>query len=641
MQNCVCSIVVDRILILSQDSVTLLSRDHLAPILTASFLMIIAFLILYVVRSRRERIRLQIVIEARTRELAEEKKTIDAQNQRLHCSHEEVLAQNKEIIRQRDEIRAISERLHEADLKKIDFFTTISHEIRTPLTLILEPLEKLLSGNAVDVQTRIQLRRIFKNALTLRRLANQVLDFTKKTNSQDELELSQLDVVSLLKEIMSSFYDMAKEHQINVKLSCNAPAVIAWIDREKFSTVVYNLLTNAFQATPQRGHIGVSVVTSDQLLRVAVSDSGNGIPAQDLGHIFDSAKHYENHPLGPFEGSGLGLGIAKRCACLHGGNLFVESAEGGGARFILELPLAACDRPDVRDRCDEHVEIFAIAKDTEQSEVIRAKVAVGSERMHGKILVVEDNGELRGYLKELLQPEYNVIEALNGKDALRKAGAELPDVVISDVMMPAMNGVELCKELKDSLTTSHIPVILLTGKTMEDHKLEGLQCGADDYIVKPFHHHEILLKVRNLIKRHELLKRKVTNDAILQPQHVELTSADEKFLRKAMAVVEQNISNCDFDVAELIAELAVSRTLLHTKLKALTNFSATEFIKSVRMKRAAQLLSQKKISVAEVAYMVGFKEPQYFNKCFKKQFGVTPGLFAAEGAAKFSENKIL
>lgn len=576
---------------------------------------------------KRQKVKLEEIVRLRTHELSIEKQKIEAQNSELKAKNQEIVHHNREITRQRDEIKVMNEKIERTASEKINFFTNISHEIRTPLTLILGPLEKLLSDPTVAEDHKSQLRRMFRNGLRLRRLVNDILDFRHIDDYTKVLQRSHNDVVALTKDVMAAFHDMANDKKIDFILHSECNAIPALLDKEKFSTVISNLLINAFKFTDVGGSITVTIsecsrheLMTGPCIAIKIEDTGIGISENEIDKIFDRFYQARNVAGHSYAGAGIGLSIAKAFIELHSGTITVQSVEGKGSCFTILLP-AETERIDEREKAlpDENIKVSEFKKRLSPKAV---------NKNYSKVLVVEDNSDLRRYIVDFLENEFVMIEAATGKEALEKAQQELPDLVITDIMMPGMDGAELCHTLKNNPETGHIPVILLTAKGLPEHKLEGLSTGADDYVVKPFDHQELTTRVRNLIDLRKSLREKFSKDFLLKPQDVTLASPDEKFLKKAMEIIERNISNPDFDVAELVSEMAVSRTLLHTKLKALVNCSAGEFIKTIRLKRAAQLLAQRKVTVSEIAYMVGFKDPQYFNKCFKKHYGETPGSFA-------------
>ncbi|MDA3891492.1 MAG: response regulator [Salinivirgaceae bacterium] len=571
-------------------------------------------------------------IEQQSEVLIEEKELVDKQNI-------ELIKKQNEILKQNIEIKRMSDIIHRADMEKIKLFANISHEIRTPLTLILGPVERMLSLLNFDDKFHNQLQRIHNNALRLKNLINKILDFNKSEN-QSSISFSKYDIVVVIKNIASSFFDLAAQKNIAFNVVAKTDSLEVYFDYEKFDKIIFNLLSNAFKFTANNGSISIIVDLiidktdlPNEYVGVKISDSGIGIPSADLERIFErfyQSKHPQNNSI---EGTGIGLSIAKNFTELHYGRIFAESEERKGSCFTVLLPLGNSHLKDSQifpaiEKSENNNETASIIKKS-----IKTKEETQNREKLCKVLLVEDNNDLRDYIKESLIDYYQVTEANNGAEGLEKAKKDQPDIIISDIMMPKTDGIELCKIIKNSIETSHIPVILLTAKSTLDDKIKGLETGADDYISKPFSDKELHVRIKNLLNSRLILKEKFSKDIVLEPQDITLSSEDERFLQKAFELVEENMSDLYFDVSKFVSEMAVSRSLLHLKLKKLTNQSAGDFIRMLRLKRAAQLLKQNKVTVSEVSYMVGI-DPKNFSKCFKKQFGVSPGQYADVNADK-------
>lgn len=595
-----------------------------------------AYRIRTIKRHKRE---LERLVHQRTEELAREKEKVEQQNETLLHIQNEILAQNEEIRKQRDDIQAMSERIHRADQEKLDFFTNISHEIRTPLTLIISPLEKVLHTLTEDHFLHRQLSVVHRNAQKLVLLVNQMLDFRKMENNGYKLRAARFELKQVLQQIMSDFADQASRQKIDFRLESTHPTLEVWLDYEKFDKIISNLLSNAFKFTPAGGSILVKTnVVGDspetQCAVVTIADDGVGIPADQLHKIFEAFYQADNANNLQTGGTGIGLAIAKSLTELHHGTIEVQNKEGQGTQFEITLPLGSAHLT-----ADEMIEnpsfiyenMPVSAMPTEAIALQEANKSTAKDR-RDIVLIVEDNADLREYLRECLKPAYKVLEAANGQTGLAEAEKIQPHLIISDIMMPEMDGLELCKRIKTNLHTSHIPVVLLTAKSTQAHKIEGLATGADDYISKPFDVRELQIRVANLIQSRKLLRKQFSQNITLDPQEITLTSADAEFLQNALAVVENHLSDADFSVADFVKHMGVSRSLLHLKLKELTDQSASDFVRSIRLKRAAHLLAQHQRTVAEIAYMVGFNDPKYFHKCFKERYGTTPGNFAAATA---------
>jgi len=565
---------------------------------------------LYSIKKQKQK--LEVLVLYRTKELAREK--------------EKVELQNKKILKQSEEIKSISELVHKADQEKLQFFTNISHEIKTPLTLILGPLEKLLASRLPNIKVMEQLKRIHRNALNLKRLINQILYFRKIESNSTPLKTSEYDILQLLKEITLAFHDIANQNDIKFVTTSQFRFLKGWIDREKFDKILSNLLSNAFKFT-EKGEVSIHVSTTTsevekppfQYAKIQIRDTGVGISLDKIGRIFERFYQVENTSNSPSGGTGIGLSIVKLLTELHYGTITVESNKGKGSCFTLLIPLGK-----------EHLNSTEILPENRKSALTsKKKRKLSGKNGHSRLLIVEDNTELRLYLKDILRNQYDIVEAKNGKEGLILAKRHSPNLIITDIMMPEMDGLEMCNKLKTNIETSHIPIILLTAKSLHSDKIMGLKFGADDYISKPFDKTELETRVKNLIVTRERMKEKFSRKLVLKPSEITLTSADEKFLKKALEVVESHISDPDFDIQTFVSKMAVSRTVLHMKLKELTNQSATDFVRTIRLKRAAQLILQKKATISEISHMVGFTEVHYFNRCFKKQFNTTPSSFSA------------
>ena len=518
----------------------------------------------------------------------------------------------------------------EINNSKLQFFTNISHEFRTPLTLISGPLQQILSNYSGSNSMYKKLLVIESSSNHLLQLINRLMDFRKLENNQFTLETAQGNIVKFLHEIFLSFSEFAKDSGYTYTFNTSDEEIFVYYDRYKLERVFYNLISNAFRYTPEGGEIELSIRKTNSEIIIAVEDSGVGILEENIDKIFDrffEVAMHKNPQKSYNKGTGIGLSIAKNIVKLHKGTIKVENKKQG-AIFTVALLLG-------KEHLLEHeiIEDFKISDDVSQyaeqlntpEVVIEEEVAdLVIEKDKLTILIVEDNKPLRSFIKNLLKKDYNIIEAENGKVALNKALKYVPDLIVSDVVMPEMVGTELCAAIKENLKTSHIPVILLTSRSSLIYKFEGLESGADDYISKPFNLKEFKLRIKNILESTIRLKNKFSSEDNLSPSEITLTSIDEELLVKAIKIVEDNISNESLDIPFFCEALGISRTMLFTKIKAWTNFTPNEFIQEIRMKRAAQLLEQNKINVSQVCYKVGFKNPKYFSKCFQKKYGITP-----------------
>ena len=518
--------------------------------------------------------------------------------------------------------------LHEVKLR---FFTNITHEFRTPLTLILAPLNDLLKKESLTGPIRDQLKTVERNGQRMLNLVNQILTFRKLATDHTELNLVKGDIVGFLNEIFLLFKELANRKNINYVFDASDEVIEAWFDQDKLEKIFFNLLSNAFKFTPKNENIIMSVVQQEKFIEIKVSDSGVGVSSEFKDQIFKRFYEKSNTLHSNIKGSGIGLAISKQMVELHHGHIFLadksDSIFQGGATFVVNILKGNKHFGGLAfDEKKSNVELIS-----NYNPVVTTFEQLGSKDLDApfsndsfKILIVEDNPEIQAYINKIFSDQYIVITANNGVEGLAKAKKHLPDLVISDIMMPEKDGVTFCKELKTDFEISHIPIVLLTARTTAMFKIEGLEVGADDYITKPFHPDELRLRVRNIITAREALKSKFKRVVSFEPQEVNITSADEIFLEKAMKILENEIGNNGYSVNQFAYDLAVSRPLLFTKLKALTGQTPNNFIKSVRLKRAAQLLETERLNISEIAYSVGFKDAKYFRKCFKGQYELSP-----------------
>lgn len=520
--------------------------------------------------------------------------------------------------------------LHEVKLR---FFTNITHEFRTPLTLIIGPLKQLINKEQHTENVNKQLLLIERNAQRLLNLVNQILTFRKLATDHEPLKITKGNIVEFLQEIFLPFQESATIRNIDYQFKADNNLVEAWFDQDKLEKVFFNLLSNAFKFTPDNGEITMMITQKETYIEVAVKDSGVGVEPEYQEQIFKRFYEKSNSKRSMIKGSGIGLAISKQMIELHSGKIYVtNNSNSVGATFRVQIPLG-------KDHFDKNavVEHIDLTESIEHYQpVIIPLQENGSITEHQGntlsedaplLLIVEDNREVQGYIKQIFANQYQIITAINGKEGLEKAKQKLPNLIISDVMMPEMDGITFCRSLKTDLEVSHIPIILLTARTASLFKIEGLKTGADDYITKPFNPEELRLRVRNIIQARKEARDKFARVMTLDPKEISITSADEAFLEKALQIVEKQMDNHNFNVTQFAAELAVSRPLLFTKLKALTGQTPNNFIKTIRLRRAAQLLKTKKLNISEVAYKVGFKDPKYFRKCFKEQFKVSPSAY--------------
>lgn len=539
------------------------------------------------------------------------------------------------------------EKMYELDRMKTRFFSNISHEFHSPLTLILGPLEKLISSQEKNGKLQDSLRLIQRSAKRLQRMTNQLQHFQQMENGDLQLRLGRGNIIHFIKDIALSFQDYAIDRKIDYKLAVLEESFTAWFDADKLDKIIYNLLSNAFKFTPDGGSVAVNVAIIDggenatngkseeaarQYVEIIVSDSGIGIPADNIEHIFE--RHYRaNHNNGEdYQGSGVGLAFVYELVTLYQGKINVESSEGEGTRFTVHIPV---DEHFLEER--QLVEEFSAfeGEPIDNGDLIDAENNNGEARTASAdndmpvVLIVEDDVEIRSFMKESFQFKYRIFSAKNGKDGIKRATKLVPDLVISDVKMPEVSGIELCNQLKEDEKTSHIPIILLTAYNSHDIKIEGLRKGADAYLPKPFSIDELDIQITNLLKTRRQLKEKYGRQIMLEPTRVEIEDVDEKFLQRIIQTIESRIDDKDLNAESLSKEIGMSRMQLYRKLRGLTNLTVHEFIRTIRLKRAAQLLHEKRMTITEVAYEVGFNDLTYFARCFRKHYQKSPSEFMA------------
>lgn len=520
------------------------------------------------------------------------------------------------------------ERLAELDEMKTHFFTNISHEFRTPLTLILAPAEDLIKKNPTNESYKI----IKRNASRLLQLINQVLDLSKLESKQMQVKASKVEMVQYFRTLTSAYTSLAESREITFTYEQNQDEFYGIIDMDKVEKVINNLLSNALKFTEKGGGVTIKIDrnTPDagkeanliNTFSIVVKDTGIGISKDKLPKVFNRFYQIDDALNRRFEGTGIGLALVRELVEVMGGTIHIESEVGVGTTFFVELPL---ELPF--ENLEEDTDISTV--NIMEFETVNLSKSTVSQTVENEniLLIVDDNSDIRAYIRSVFEKEYQIIEAVNGKDGLTQAFEHIPNLIISDLMMPEMDGFEFCKTIKSDNRTSHIPVIMLTAKATVESRIEGLELGADDYLAKPFYTDEIKARVANLIAQREVLKEKYSKTVLLDGHTVEKTkilSIDEIFLQKAYLVIEQNIDKSSFEVDDFCKFLAMSRTTMHRKLKALTNQSTTEFIRNYRLEKARELLKSKAGNVSEVAYQVGFESLPYFSKTFQERFGVLP-----------------
>lgn len=500
----------------------------------------------------------------------------------------------------------------ELNQMKFRFFTNISHEFRTPLTLIMTPLSTLIHQTENPVKDK--LKAIYQNAGNMLELINQLLDFRKLEMGGEKLQISRQDLVAFIKIISSPFYDLAANRSITFSIESQCPDLVIGFDKTKIQKVLNNIYSNAFKFTPAGGQVSTTIAVGDDqgtsVVRIAITDTGCGIEEQEIDSIFD--RFYQASPTSDLRGSGIGLHLVKEYIVLHNGRITVQSKPGHGTTFTISLPLNLAAEDVMADELPADI----AAETTEYN----------SSNTPGKqtILVVEDNAEFRKFLVEQFSDHYTVLEAADGEEGESIALQKSPDLIISDLMMPRVDGIEMCNRIKSNIQTSHIPIILLTARLSDEARIESYRAGADSYISKPFNFEVLSARVGMLFEQLEKRKELFHKSVEISPQSITITSLDEEFVKKAIRLVEENIDDPELSVNHFCDTLGMSRSQLYRKFQSITGLTPNDFIRSVRLKQAAQLLQNSSYNISEIATLVGFNSIKYFNKYFKEEFDATP-----------------
>lgn len=558
------------------------------------------------------------------RELSMQKKKLEEQKTQLVQQKEQLIQQKEQLIQQKEQLEVqksqliqLSHELEEATHAKLVFFTNISHDFRTPLTLIADPIEQLLANRTIDGQPRRYLELMKKNVHILLRLVNQILDFRKVENGRMELHLEPFDLLDGFRGWNDSFrVALLKKHISFGFEATEGTDFRIMADVEKMERIYFNLLSNAVKYTPENGKIAIRLAAEEGSFRLSVFNSGSYVAAADVEAIFERFYQVDGHQAG----TGIGLALVRAFVEMHGGTITAGSDERG-TTFTVTLP-----RQEVSHYHPAIVTLPAAEEKEVSATLIDAEVSVGEEAVEADrptVLVIDDNGDIRSYVKSLLAEEYRVLEAANGAEGIRLAMKYVPDVIISDVMMPGMDGVECCRRLKGELQTCHIPVILLTACSLDEQRIRGYDGGADSYISKPFDSRLLLSRVSNLLANRRQLRQFFGDNQTIERESI--SDLDKDFVSRFKSLVEEKMQDAELNVEDLGREMGMSRVQLYRKLKSLTNYSPNELLRRMRLKKAASLLASTEMTVAEVAYEVGFSSPSYFTKCYKEEFGEKPG----------------
>ncbi len=547
--------------------------------------------------------------------------------------------------------RIKSKELHKIDMMKFQFFTNISHEIRTPISLIVSPLTRIKNTNLSVDQIKKDLEVVYRNAIRLGKLIDQLLDYRKIEAGKLKLELSRGDIVSFLKDVLFMFKELSEEKIVKLEFYSVLEQIHLFFDPDKIEKVLFNLLSNSFKYTPEGGSISVAVsltyqmeneetdpdsFASGEYVQIVVKDTGAGIPENKKDKIFDRFYQGKSSKTIQSSGSGIGLSLSRELVKIHNGRISLKSKEGVGTEITILLPA-------IKDEPKKPEKITALDQTNSEENDDQLGTTLLQEKLLDcdtpVILVLEDNKDLLSFIKSIFDEEYNVITAEDGEAGLELAFATIPDIIISDIMMPKMDGKKFGKTVKQDFRTSHIPLIYLTALKSKQHEKEGILLGADEYISKPFDPQILKVRVDQLLATRRLLREKYSRDNILQNDNLNITSKDDKFLQKLVEIIEKNIADPEFGTIRISREVGVSRTQLYRKMAALTEMTVKEFIRSIRLKKAAQMVLSNNFNISEVAYNVGFQQVAYFRKCFKEMYGMTPTEYIRQNSVDIGDSE--
>lgn len=547
-------------------------------------------------------------------------------NKLLERKNEAILQQKEAIAEQRDQLIVLSKNIEDATQAKLVFFTNISHEFRTPLTLLHGPLEQLVDKENLSGEGKRLTQLMRKNISVLMKLIDQITEFRRYENGKMQTYFTLSDLKLFVNDIYDSFVELSKKTHINFEFEVSEDDYILWFDSDKMEKICYNLLSNAFKFTPENGTVAIrlSVQRNENITyaRMEISDTGKGIPEQHLNRIFNRFYKIDNKS----SGSGIGLELTKILVELHNGTIEVKSEEGKGTSFTVIIPfkqkdIAVTEEYPVLNASGQRVKEAIILPEPVQ---LFQTTTLAEKSSKPLVLVVDDNEDMRAFLTTLLQDDFDVVIAENGQTGLFIAMKDIPDLIISDVMMDVMDGFELCARLKENLSTSHIPVILLTACVQDEQRATGFGCGADAYILKPFDDELLKLRVRKIIENREKVKLYFRQNLTFGERKGAVSSIDKTFIEKFRQVVEENILESDLNVDEIGQRLGLSRVQLYRKIKSLTNYPPNELIRIIRLKAAEQEMLTSDKTISEIAYATGFSSPSYFTKCFREYFNESP-----------------
>ena len=535
--------------------------------------------------------------------------------------------QNWEISSQKDQISQLAENAkveHEAKLK---FFTNISHEFRTPLTLILAPVEDLLdNGKIKDNLVRQELNLIKKNTFRLLRLVNQLMDFRKIEGSKMEIRASEQNLISFLSDIMGSFEKMAAKRKIDFRLITSEPQLNVWFDVNMLDKVIFNLLSNAFKFTKDRGRIYIHVKRSgNEKVGIIVEDNGVGMTQAEVQHVFEI--FYQAEGSYKTLGTGLGLALSKELIHLHKGTISVQSEQGKATKFLIELPLGRdhLKEKEISDDPADELSLLRNREIPEENNIEGAEIQKKIGPREQTVLLIEDNEDLSNLVEQKLLEYYSVVKAADGNEGLKIAFDQIPDLILCDIMLPGKDGLEIASVLKSDFRTSHIPIILLTAKNTTEQQIEGIKAGVDAYITKPFNLKYVEETIRTLLRNRAILREHYTSELPVETNAAaNPNKLDKKFVTEFTAYIEEHYGNSTLNVEDIAKDMGMSRVQLYRKVKALLGFSVNEYIQQIRLNKAKFLLRRNDLTVADIAYHVGFSSPTYFSTAFKAKYNQTP-----------------
>lgn len=537
---------------------------------------------------------------------------------------------NRQLNASMDQQRQMTEEMERMTQTQLQFFTNVSHELRTPLTLIAGPTDQLLEDDTVQGAHRMMLEMVRRNTRILIQLVGEILDFRKVQNNKAHLHLNRFALQRELATWANDFQAVAARRKITIDVDASEVRQDAVIiaDRDKLEHIYFNLMSNALKYTPEGGRITTALSYDGKQYVLSVSDTGKGIEAEALPHLFD--RFFQAR--GAVGGTGIGLSLVKAYVDLHHGDIRVESNEGEGTRFFISLPAAQSGYDPAKDREARPVAERELVDDSYVPEDINAKEAADRitnaedfDADRPLVLIIDDNNGMRAYLRSILKDRYNVSEAADGRQGLEKARREVPKLIVCDVMMPVMDGLEFTRQLKEDIATSHIPVVLLTARSLPEQREKGYETGADSYLTKPFSGQVLLSRIDNLLRSRTLLRSLFSGDKAEAAEEERLCSQDKTFVTRLREIIQQHLADSDFSVERLGEEIGLSRVQLYRKVKVLTGKTPVELLRKARLMKARTMVTTTDRSIAEIAYATGFTSPSYFNKCFKDEFGVSPG----------------